>query len=461
MKNWPLRWKIALYAATLGVIATLAGAATTWTVMHYWELATFDNRLKTDAEELFRDIENFGSGWASNQQAFQEKFIPLALRNRFIEVRDAQDKTLYRSPNVAESIPDDGKEQIHTRQIGRQKVRMGVFHHNGLTAYIGADVLETNQIGRDILIGMLAAIPTVLIVVALGGRWVARRAISPVDEIRDAAERITAQNLSQRLPVPAADDEIAGLIRVLNATLERLQGSFEQSVRFSAEASHHLKTPLAVLRAGIEEMLIDPSTTTQQQERLSDLLHQLHQLISIAENLLLLARADAGRLELSHEEFDLREVLDGVCDDARALAEPNGLRVEAKLPPQLTLTGDRRSVALIVQKLVENGVKYNEAGGQICIDANSTDGFVEVTVRNNGVPIPADRAPHIFERFYRARPDARIAGSGLGLSVARELARAQGGELKLTRSDAEWTEFSLRLPAKPNKLPYSLGADNR
>lgn len=451
MKHWPLRWKVALYAATLGVIATLAGAATTWTVMHYWELAAFDHRLKTDAEELFRDIENFGNGWASNQQAFQDKFIPLALRNRFIEVRDAQNKTLYRSPNLSDSIPDEGNEQIHTRHINHQQIRMGIFHHDGLTAYIGADSRETNQIGRDILIGMLAAIPTVLVVVALGGRWVARRAISPVDKIREAAEQITAQSLDQRLPVPAADDEIAGLTRVLNTTLERLQRSFEQSVRFSSEASHHLKTPLAVLRAGIEEMLTDPKTTAQQQDRLSDLLHQLHQLISIAENLLLLARADAGRLELSHEEFDLREVLDGVCDDARALAEPNGLRVEAKLPPKLNLTGDRRSVALIVQKLVENGVKYNEAGGQICIDAQSRNGLVEVTVRNNGIPIPADRVRHIFDRFYRARPDARVSGSGLGLSVARELARALGGELELTRSDAEWTEFALRLPAKPNK----------
>ena len=139
-------------------------------------------------------------------------------------------------------------------------------------------------------------------------------------------------------------------------------------------------------------------------------------------------------------------MLEGVCDDARALAEPQGLTVETKVPPHLPLIGDRRSVALIVQNLVENAVKYNEPGGSICIYAQSTNGDAEVTVRNNGVPIPPERAPHIFERFYRGRPDARIPGSGLGLSIACELAKAHGGDLELIRSDADWTEFRLRLP---------------
>ena len=120
----------------------------------------------------------------------------------------------------------------------------------------------------------------------------------------------------------------------MNATFDRLQRSFEQSVRFSAEASHHLKTPISVLRAGIEEILTDPDTPAKQQTRADALLHQVHQLTSIAENLLLLARADAGRLDLQREEFDLSEVLEGVCDDARALAEAEGLRVEAELPPR-------------------------------------------------------------------------------------------------------------------------------
>lgn len=446
MKRWPLRWKLALYAAALAVVATLAGAATTWTIMRYWELKAFDQRLALDARELFRDVENFEGGLATNSRVFQEKFVPLALRDRLVEIRGPAGELLYLSPNLPQPALHDGIEEFHTRKIDGRSVRMGTFHWNGLTLHVGADMKEVDGIGWDIVLGMFGAIPTVLLVITIGGRWVARKALAPVEAISQAASRITVQNLDQRLPVPPADDEIAELIAVLNATFDRLQRSFEQSVRFSAEASHHLKTPISVLRAGIEEILTDPDTPAKQQTRADALLHQVHQLTSIAENLLLLARADAGRLDLHREQFDLSEVLEGVCDDARALAEAEGLEVEAELPPELPLVADRRAVSLIVQNLVENAIKYNEPEGCICIYARAVDGEAEVTVRNNGEPIPPERAPHIFERFYRARSDGRLTGQGLGLSVASELARAHGGELKLVRSDSEWTEFCLSLP---------------
>jgi signal transduction histidine kinase len=135
-----------------------------------------------------------------------------------------------------------------------------------------------------------------------------------------------------------------------------------------------------------------------------------------------------------------------MCDDARAIAEPEGLTVETKLPQELRLVADRRAVALIVQNLVENAIKYNEPRGCICIHARAANGEAEVIVKNNGEPIPPERAPHIFERFYRARSDGRIPGQGLGLSVACELAKAHGGDLELVRSDSKWTEFKLTLP---------------
>jgi len=346
MKRWPLRWKLALYAATLAVVATIAGAGTTWAII-----------LSTDAE---------------------------------------------------------------MRRISR--------------------------IDRDILLGMLGAIPTVLIVIAIGGRWVAKQALAPVEAITQAASRISVHNLDQRLPVPSTADEIAELIQVLNGTLNRLQRSFEQSVRFSAEASHHLKTPISVLRAGIEEILTDPDTPAKQQTRADALLHQVHQLTSVAENLLLLARADAGRLELHCEPFDLSEVLRGMSEDASAMAEAEGLEVEAKLPPELPVIGDRRAISLIVQNLLENAIKFNQSDGCICIHARALNGEAEVIVRNNGEPIAPERTSQIFERFYRGRSDARIPGQGLGLAVAGELAKAHRARLELVRSDREWTEFRLLMP---------------
>lgn len=446
MRKWPLRWKVALYSALLAIVATIAGAIITWTVMRYKEIAAFDRRLTLDAHEFFRDVANFNGSSANNWRIIKYDFVPLALRNRLVEVSDAQGHALYLSPGLTESLSDDGIKEFHTRMIGGRSIRMGEFSEHGLTLRVGADLKEINQIGRDILFAMFAAIPVVLLVVVTGGRWVASRALAPVEEIRKAAAQITAQRLDRRLPVPPTGDEIAGLIEVLNTAFERLERSFQQTVRFSADASHHLKTPIAVLRAGVEEILADPECSANTQTTAEGLLHRIHQLNSVADNLLLLARADAGRLELHKSAFDLGELLEGVLDDARALAEPLDLTVEAEVPEHLPLTADRVFVGMIAQNLLENAIKYNARGGRIRVAARAVNGSVELTVGNTGEGIPKDRASHLFERFYRARGDERVAGSGLGLSTARELARAHGGEVSLLRSDATWTELSVRLP---------------
>jgi len=445
-KAWPLRWKLAFYSAFLAILATIGGAATTWSVMRYEEIAAFDRRLTTDAHEFFRDVANFDGGSAANWRVIKQNFVPLALRNRLVEVTDANGATLYLSPGLAEPLSSDGLKSFHTRKIGGRSIRMGEFTENGLTLRVGSEMKEINQIGRDISRGMLAAIPTVLLIIVIGGRWVAGKALAPVEDIRQAAARITAQRLDQRLPVPPTGDEIAGLIEVLNAAFERLQRSFEQSARFSADASHHLKTPIAVLRAGIEEIMADAECSLAAQATAEGLLHRVHQLNSVADNLLLLARADAGRLELHKDEFDLSELLDGVLDDARALAEPLNLTVEAEVPPHLPLQADRGFVGMIAQKLLENAIKYNAPGGRVRLVARAINGAVELTVGNSGQGIPPEQVSHLFERFYRVRGDERVGGSGLGLSTARELARAHGGDVSLLRADPTWTELNVRLP---------------
>jgi signal transduction histidine kinase len=242
------------------------------------------------------------------------------------------------------------------------------------------------------------------------------------------------------------------LIGVLNATFERLQGSFEQAARFSADASHQLKTPIAVLRAGIDEILDKDGISPEQRDRVADLLQQTRRLTSVAENLLLLSRADTGRLALRATNFELRKLLEGSLEDAHILGEKSNLQIEARLPDVLPMTGDRDMISLTLQNLVENAVKYNRPNGKILLSAEKSGEEVQICVANNGPGIPADRAPHIFKRFYRARGDEQTPGHGLGLSIARELARAHGGELTLTESREDWTEFCLRL-GKPMPTP--------
>jgi signal transduction histidine kinase len=235
------------------------------------------------------------------------------------------------------------------------------------------------------------------------------------------------------------------LIDVLNATFERLQGSFEQAARFSADASHQLKTPIAILRAGIDEILDEPGLSPELRDRIADLLQQTRRLTSVAENLLLLSRADTGRLALRETSFELRKLLEGSLEDARILGEKSHLKVEATLPETLPMVGDRDMISLTLQNLVENAVKYNRPGGKISVSAAKSGDGVQICVGNSGRAIPAERAPHIFKRFYRARGDEQTPGHGLGLSIARELARAHGGDLTLIESREDWTEFCLRL----------------
>jgi signal transduction histidine kinase len=166
----------------------------------------------------------------------------------------------------------------------------------------------------------------------------------------------------------------------------------------------------------------------------------------VVDNLLLLSRADAGRVELSKAEFDLGEVLEGVLDDALTLAEPLDLKVEANISKHLLLKADPTFVGMIAQNLVENAIKYNTTGGRIRVEARAINGEIEMTIGNTGDGIPKDRTEQLFERFYRLRGGARVPGHGLGLSIARELARAHGGDIELVYSDDNWTEMRVRLP---------------
>jgi signal transduction histidine kinase len=446
MRTWPLRWKIALYSAWLAIAATLGGAMTTWFLMRRAEIAAFDRRLTTDAQEFFRDVEHFEGGRTNHPREFKEIFVPLSLRKHLVEVTDASGTVLYLSPRMRQPFPRDDIKEFHNHKINGQNIRLAKFSENGLTLLAGDDLKEINQIGRDIFLAMLGAIPTVILITLVGSAWVASKAIAPVEEIRQAANNITAQRLDQRLPVPPTHDEIAGLIEMLNRTFERLQRSFEQSARFSADASHHLKTPIAVLRAGVEEILADVNCSESTQARAEGLLHRIHHVSSVVDNLLLLSRADAGRLGLSKTEFDLGEVLEGVLDDAHTLAEPFDLKVDADVAKHLMLKADRTFVAMIAQNLVENAVKYNSPGGRIRVEARAVNGGVEMTIGNTGAGIPKDRSGQLFGRFYRVCGGERVPGHGLGLSIARELARAHGGDVELVRSDESWTEMRVRLP---------------
>ena len=235
------------------------------------------------------------------------------------------------------------------------------------------------------------------------------------------------------------------------SALEITSEELQRTARFSADASHQLKTPVTVMRAGLDELLAREEISPAVREELSLLVHQTYRITSIIEDLLLLSRLDSGRLQPELLPVNLSHIVDTCVDDLHLLNDSMDLEVETNVPPALHIAGEKRYTMLIVQNLVENAHKYNLPHGCIRISARNKNGAVVLTVGNNAHPIPPASHEHIFERFHRAAVGENVPGHGLGLNVARELARLHGGDLRLVRSDEEWTEFEARFcAAEPN-----------
>ena len=240
------------------------------------------------------------------------------------------------------------------------------------------------------------------------------------------------------------------LARRLSKPVEILAEESERSARFSADASHQLKTPVAVLRAGLEELLSHEHFTADECSEISALIHQTYRLSSLIGDLLLLSRMDAGRLNIDLQEVDLRLLLETCLDDLSALPDSAAVEIDVSLGADLTILGDKGYAAIVLQNLLENARKYNRVGGRIRVSARKTDaGSVMVSIGNNGPAIPAEAQVHIFERFHRARIGEDVPGYGLGLNLARELARLHQGGLRLVASSGDWTEFEVSFRASP------------
>lgn len=294
----------------------------------------------------------------------------------------------------------------------------------------------------------LVALPVALLLIAAGGLLIARQALGPVKALTHAAERITARGLDQRISEVSSAPEFRRLIQVFNDMLDRLEASFGQAIRFSADASHELKTPLAVMQGEIEQAIRAAEDRPEQQRVLSDLLEQVQRLKDITRRLLLLSQADAGRLPLSLQEADLGEMLEGLTEDIEVMAEAAGLSFRAQTPAGCIVRMDPNMLRMAVLNLYSNAVKYNESGGRVESDLMLTADWARLRITNTGPGIPEAMQALVFERFHRgnARQTGPSEGLGLGLGLAREIARAHGGDVHLASSRPGATVFELVLP---------------
>jgi len=237
------------------------------------------------------------------------------------------------------------------------------------------------------------------------------------------------------------------------AALATTADELERSTRYSADASHQLKSPVTVLRVGIESLLGREDFKPEIYEELSGLLHQTHRLTGVIDDLLLLSRMDAGHLQIASTPVNLSQLIDEWLDDLGALPDSPDVKIDKEFPVGLYVAGERQYTSLIVQNLLENARKYNRPGGRIRVSAHANAAEVVLTIGNTSRTIPPGE--NIFERFHHNSTPSVASGHGIGLNLARELARLHGGDLRLVRSENDWTEFEVRFPAADGVNPVA------
>jgi heavy metal sensor kinase len=294
-------------------------------------------------------------------------------------------------------------------------------------------------------------IPLMLVVATAGGSLLARKSLEPVAAIAGQAARISATSLHERVAVPNPHDELGRLAAVLNDLLERLDRSFDEQRRLMADASHELRTPVAII-SGEAELALSRETrsTAELRDALERVRAESDRLKHIVDDLFLLARAEAGDPIMVPREVYLGEVAADSVRAVRSLAEQKNVALAFTGSEDLPFQGDEALLRRLFVNLLDNAIKYTPAGGNVTLSAERRNGDYLVTVADNGPGIPPDAQPHIFDRFYRSERDRRASatsGAGLGLAIASWVAQTHGGSVSLESSSTAGSRFAVRLPA--------------
>jgi signal transduction histidine kinase len=307
---------------------------------------------------------------------------------------------------------------------------------------------------RELIGTMLVVVPIVFVLSIALAYVIAGRAFRPLEAIINEVAAITdGRSLHRRLPVDGGGDELARLTATLNAMMGRLEASFSGLRRFTADASHELKTPLTVLRADVERAMSTGHSSTDQLVALEEALHETRRMADLVDSLLTLARADEGRFDLHREPVALEPLARDVYETALILGEDAGLHVSLPVLEDATVLGDSARLRQLFLNLVTNAIKYTPRGGSVEISLSRRLHEVTFTVRDTGIGIAAADLPHIFERFWRAdRARSRASergGFGLGLSISQWIVQAHGGTITVTSRLGRGSTFVVALPLAP------------
>ena len=465
MNTRSLRFQlVAWYAGLLTGCFVLIGAATYVVIQNSLVGALRETQLRRARQigQLLLD-EIRGAGEARVGEEIQARYAP-DLNGRFVRITRNDGGLLYVSPAPKDQsfVPAEVPPPIWPRHTEtghqvtlRQGRQMLLTAHDLLTPSGAHYLVETGALMDDVqahlrqwLRFLLVVLPIVAALALGGGSFLVKRALLPVDKIAASAERISSQNLSERLPVARTGDELERLSIALNHMVQRLDEAFQYSRRFMADASHELRTPLTVLRGELESFIQEPTLAPEGRERLGSALEEVERLAGIVEGLFAISRLDAGEAAAEWVKLDLARLTAATADQMSLLAEDKNIQVTCAAAEPVWVEGDQARLKQVVVNLLDNAIKYTLQGGAVALTVSANHSKAVLEVADNGIGIPAEALPRVFDRFFRVDKarSRELGGAGLGLSIVKSICTAHHGRVEASSLPGQGSRFRVELP---------------
>lgn len=439
MKHWSIGARLTLWYSLVLLAGLALFASGIWVVITHSLRTAMDESLAEQMQGVTTVIQSeYEPGHPDHLREELSEYAEAAPEGRWIQVQDARGEAFLEG-----SAPANARDY---RWLDRDIQVQGQTFRIRVATPLGNTELTLGRL-RDVL---LWATPLVLLAGSLGGYWLSRRALQPVDAITRAAQSIGIENLSERLEVPAAADELARLAETWNGMLGRLEAAVRRLAKFTADASHELRTPVTLIRATAELTLRRERSPETYREALRQIIEESDRTARLIEDLLVLARADAGLPALPLGRLELTPLVRDICAQGQILAGDRHLEIAAEVPEQpVYVEANDPELRRLLLLLVDNAVKYTPAGGRITVSVAHDSSGATVTVRDTGIGIPDSALPHVFERFYRVDESRgrEPGGAGLGLSIAQWIAQRHHAKLEAESEVGRGSAFRVRFPS--------------
>jgi heavy metal sensor kinase len=440
-------WYSAVMALGLGLFAGVM-----WFALQHRLVADVDERLAEQVSGLQAVIE--GETTANERSVLQEETAEFARElpeHTYIQLRDESGRVIVTNTSEGETIPVERVPGYQTIEFVGKPFRMfnGAIKHGGqvYATTVVTSLEDVEEIIHDFRNLLLIVIPAILGFSSFGGYWMSRRALAPVDGITRVAKSITVQNLSRRLDVPDTCDELQRMSEAWNEVLERLDSAVQKIVQFTADASHELRTPTAVIRTAAELALRSDRETDQYKETLRIVEREAKRITELTESLLTLARMDSNSVDMPLVPVDVRQLSTELVRHLSSVTAERriSIRAECDLSRSIALANEAGLRRLILI-LLDNAIKYTNSGGNVALSLVRGNGRLWITVRDSGEGIAPEHLPHIFERFYRVdAARSKHEGTGLGLSIAKTIAEAHGTKIEVQSAPGSGSSFTFSL----------------